>query len=297
MENDVIYLDVEKMMSTSNGPINLSVQTTINQGELVALFGMSGAGKTTLLRILAGLVNPDRGIVKFGNTVWFDSVKKTNVLPQKRNISLMFQDYALFPNMTVKENMLFAQTKKDKNVINELLTTFNLTEFENRKTISLSGGQKQRVALARALARKPQLLLLDEPLSALDAEMRTSLQSEITQAHSMLGGTTIMVSHDLNEVFRLASHVLCLENGKIKKNGTPDEVFSDSSISGKVQITGQIARIEQQDTINIVTVISNYNQITKVIALDNDLIDLELGSNVIVYTKAFNPIITKIKIG
>lgn len=297
MENDVIYLDVEKMMSTSNGPINLSVQTTINQGELVALFGMSGAGKTTLLRILAGLVNPDRGIVKFGNTVWFDSAKKTNVLPQKRNISLMFQDYALFPNMTVKENMLFAQTKKDKNVINELLTTFNLTELENRKTNSLSGGQKQRVALARALARKPQLLLLDEPLSALDAEMRTSLQSEITQAHSMLGSTTIMVSHDLNEVFRLASHVLCLENGKIKRNGTPDEVFSDSSISGKVQITGQIARIEQQDTINIVTVISNYNQITKVIALDNDLIDLELGSNVIVYTKAFNPIITKIKIG
>lgn len=297
MENDVIYLDVEKMMSTSNGPINLSVQTTINQGELVALFGMSGAGKTTLLRILAGLVNPDRGIVKFGNTVWFDSAKKTNVLPQKRNISLMFQDYALFPNMTVKENMLFAQTKKDKNVINELLTTFKLTEFKNRKTNSLSGGQKQRVALARALARKPQLLLLDEPLSALDAEMRTSLQSEITQAHSMLGGTTIMVSHDLNEVFRLASHVLCLENGKIKRNGTPDEVFSDSSISGKVQITGQIARIEQQDTINIVTVISNYNQITKVIALDNDLIDLELGSNVIVYTKAFNPIITKIKIG
>jgi molybdate transport system ATP-binding protein len=297
MENDVIYLDVEKMMSTSNGSMNLSVQTTINQGELVALFGMSGAGKTTLLRILAGLVNPDRGIVKFGNTVWFDSAKKTNVLPQKRNISLMFQDYALFPNMTVKENMLFAQTKKDKNVINELLTTFNLTEFENRKTNSLSGGQKQRVALARALARKPQLLLLDEPLSALDAEMRTSLQNEITQAHSMLGGTTIMVSHDLNEVFRLASHVLCLENGKIKRNGTPDEVFSDSSISGKVQITGQIARIEQQDTINIVTVISNYNQITKVIALDNDLIDLELGSNVIVYTKAFNPIITKIKIG
>ena len=295
MENDLIFIDIEKMMSTANGELNLSIQTSINQGDLVALFGMSGAGKTTLLRILAGLQNPDRGIVKFGNTVWFDSAKRINIPPQNRNISLMFQDYALFPNMTVEQNIHYAQSVKDSTSTNELLNAFGLTEFRKRKPTSLSGGQKQRVALARALARKPQLLLLDEPLSALDADMRMNLQNEIQHAHSMLGGTTIMVSHDLGEVFRLATHVLCIENGKINRSGIPDEVFSDNSISGKVQITGQIARIDKQDTVNIVTVISGYNQITKVIAFDNDMENLHLGDNVMVFTKAFNPIISKLK--
>jgi molybdate transport system ATP-binding protein len=258
------------------------------------LFGSSGAGKTTLLRILAGLVNPDKGLIKFGDTVWFDSEKGINVPPQNRNISLMFQDYALFPNMTVAENIQFAQAEKDDTAVNALLTIFGLTEFRKYKPNGLSGGQKQRVALARALARKPQLLLLDEPLSALDAEMRSALQNEIAQAHQLLGATTLMVSHDLNEVFRLASQVLCLENGIIERSGSPDEVFSDNTISGKVQITGQIARIDKQDAIYIVTVITGNNQIIKVIAFENDMENLRIGDSVLVYTKAFNPIISKL---
>jgi molybdate transport system ATP-binding protein len=294
MENDVIFIDIEKMMLTVNGKVNLAVKTVIKKGELVALFGSSGAGKTTLLRILAGLVNPDKGIIKFGDTVWFDSESRINISPQDRNISLMFQDYALFPNMTVAENIQFAQAEKDHTAVNELLSIFGLTEFRKHKPNGLSGGQKQRVALARALARKPQLLLLDEPLSALDAEMRSTLQNEIAQAHQLLGATTIMVSHDLNEVFRLASAVLCIENGVIERSGSPDEVFSDNSISGKVQITGQIARIEKQDTIHIVTVITGSNQMIKVIAFDDDMKNLHIGDRVLVYTKAFNPIISKL---
>ncbi len=295
MENSVIFIDIEKRMLTANGPMNLSVQTTIPAGELVALFGESGAGKTTLLRILAGLVVPDKGLIKFGTTVWFDSEKKINIPPQNRNISLMFQDYALFPNMTVEQNIQFAQPEKDQSKVNDLLALFGLAEFRKRKPTGLSGGQKQRVALARALARKPQLLLLDEPLSALDAEMRITLQDEIAQAHQLLGVTTIMVSHDLNEVFRLATQVLCIENGSITRTGNPEEVFSDSSISGKVQITGQIARIEKQDTINIVTVITGNNQIIKVIAFDSDLENLKIGDRVMVFSKAFNPIISKLR--
>jgi len=294
MENDVIFIDVEKRMLTANGSMNLSVHTSIPSGELVALFGESGAGKTTLLRILAGLVAPDKGLIKFGSTVWFDSEKKINIPPQIRNISLMFQDYALFPNMTVEQNIQFAQSKKDQSKVNELLVLFGLTEFRKRKPTGLSGGQKQRVALARALARKPQLLLLDEPLSALDAEMRITIQNEIAQAHQLLGVTTIMVSHDLNEVFRLATQVLCLENGSITRTGKPEEVFSDSSISGKVQITGQIARIDKQDTIYVVTVISGNNQIIKVIAFESDLENLKIGDLVMVFSKAFNPIITRL---
>jgi len=295
MENDVIFIDVEKLMHTADGPMNLKVQTSVQPGELVALFGQSGAGKTTLLRILAGLIDPDQGMVKFGNTVWFDSVKQINVVPQLRNISLMFQDFALFPNMTVEQNIRFAQPEKNEVLVNELLGIFGLAEFGSRKPGSLSGGQKQRVALARALARKPQLLLLDEPLSALDAEMRNTLQDEIAKAHQLLGVTTLMVSHDLNEVFRLATRVICLEKGMVTRTGTPEDVFLDNRISGKVQITGQIARIDKQDTIYIVTVISGNNQIIKVIAFDSDLVNLKIGDQVMVFSKAFNPIISKLK--
>ncbi|NLU37616.1 MAG: ATP-binding cassette domain-containing protein [Bacteroidales bacterium] len=294
MENHLIHIDIEKLMHTANGPMKLTVKTEIGSGELVALFGPSGAGKTTLLRILSGLTDPDKGVVKFGDTVWYDSEKKINLPSQQRNIGFMFQDYALFPNMTVEENILFAQTVKDAKAASELISIFGLNELRKRKPSKLSGGQKQRVALARALARKPQLLLLDEPLSALDAEMRVMLQDEIRHAHELLGTTTIMVSHDLNEVFRLASHVVMIENGEIKKTGKPETVFSDNTISGKVQITGQIARIERQDPINIVTVISGSNQIIKVIAFDSDLENLKLGDQVMVYTKAFNPIISKL---
>lgn len=294
MENHVIYIDIEKMMLTVNGKVNLAIKTEVKTGELVALFGSSGAGKTTLLRILAGLVTPDKGIIKFGETVWFDSGNRINIPPQNRNISLMFQDYALFPNMTVEENIQFAQAEKDDNSVNELLSIFGLSEFRKYKPNGLSGGQKQRVALARALARKPQLLLLDEPLSALDTEMRSTLQNEIAQAHQLLGGTTIMVSHDLSEVFRLATQVLCLENGSIQRIGTPDEVFSNNSISGKVQITGKIARIEKQDTVFVVTVITGSNQIIKVIAFESDMENLKIGDSVLVFTKAFNPIISKL---
>jgi molybdate transport system ATP-binding protein len=281
-------------MHTAQGPMNLKIRAEIQAGELVALFGESGAGKTSILRMISGILSPDKGTIHFGETIWFDSEKQINLAPQKRNISLMFQDFALFPNMTVEQNILFAQPEKNSKEVSNLLEIFGLIEFRNKKPGGLSGGQKQRVALARALARKPQLLLLDEPLSALDAEMRNSLQDEVGKAHQLLGVSTILVSHDLNEVFRLATRVLCLENGSITRQGKPEEVFLDNAVSGKVQITGQIARIEKQETIYIVTVISGNNQIIKVIAFENDLHDLKIGDRVMVFSKAFNPIITKL---
>lgn len=295
MENDVIEIRVRMRMLTANGPMDLSVDTTVETGKFVALFGDSGAGKTTLLRMLAGLLDPDEGQIRFGENIWFDSEKKINVPPQQRNISLMFQDYALFPNMSVEENITFAQPKANLNEVDVLLRLLGLAELRKRKPAGLSGGQKQRLALARALARKPQLLLLDEPLSSLDAEMRILLQDEIEKVHREWGITTIMVTHDLSEVFRLASQVIHLENGIIKRMGTPEYVFSDTSISGKVQITGQIARIDRQDVINIVTVIVGGTQIIKVISFDSDLEKLKIGDHVLVYSKAFNPIINKLE--
>ena len=204
-----IRIDIKKKMLSANGEMNLDINTTLQMGELITLFGPSGAGKTTLLRIMAGLVQPDSGHLEVDGEVWFDSDKKINLPPQQRGIGFMFQDYALFPNMTVEENLAFAQDEKDNSRITELIDTFGLNEFRKRKPAGLSGGQKQRVALARALARKPNLLLLDEPLSALDASMRTSLQDEIAHAHQLFGATTLLVSHDMNEVFRLSTGSSC----------------------------------------------------------------------------------------
>ncbi len=226
MESNMIHIDIEKQMLTAHGKTNLTVQTTIRPGELVALFGHSGAGKTTLLRIISGLAAPDKGIVRFGSTTWFDSKRKIDLPPQQRNIGFMFQDYALFPNMTVEDNILFAQNRKDREAAGKLIGIFGLAEFRKQKPGRLSGGQKQRVALARVLARKPGLLLLDEPLSALDAKMRVMLQEEIKKAHRLSGGTTIMVSHDPNEVLRLASTMICIENGNIMQEGKPEKIFS-----------------------------------------------------------------------
>jgi molybdate transport system ATP-binding protein len=295
MESPIIEIDISKTMLTSSGEMQLQIQACISSSQLVAIFGASGAGKTTLLRILAGLAAPGRGHIIFRGKTWYDSAKNINLPPQQRNISFMFQDYALFPNMSVLENIMFAQPKKDKEAAHKLLEAFGLEEFCRKKTTGLSGGQRQRVALARALARKPDLLLLDEPLSALDAQMRSGLQSQILRAHSISGGATLMVSHDLGEVFRLAGRVIYIKNGTVSRDGTPDEVFSENSISGKVQITGQVARIEKQDTVNILTVVSGSSQVIKVIAFDSDMQNIALGDSVLVYTKAFNPIISRIE--
>jgi len=221
-----LSISIQHAMLTSEGKTNLDVCTEIKGNELLCLFGHSGAGKTTLLRILAGLTKPDKGRIVFNHTVWFDSEKKINIPPQERNVGYMFQDYALFPNMTVEKNISFAQKVKDSVEVNALMVLFDIEALKHQHPGKLSGGQKQRVALARALAAKPGLLLLDEPLSALDWDMRTSLQQEIRKAHELMNSVTLLVSHDIPEVLELASSVIVLKNGTVVKNGKPDEVFS-----------------------------------------------------------------------
>jgi len=292
MENVVI--DIEKELVTAQGNITLHVNATLDMGDLVVLFGDSGAGKTSLLRILSGLTVPDKGYVKVGSSVWFNSAANINLSPQERDIGFMFQDYALFPNMTVFENIAFAQKRLEKAKVFELIETFGLGEFARRKPAKLSGGQKQRVALARALVRKPQLLLLDEPLSALDASMRAALQDEILKAHDYNGATTLLVSHDLSEVFRLAHKVLKIAGGTVEAYGNPDEVFINNKISGKMQITGTIVSINPQDTFFLVTVVTGMNQVLKVTAFHDDVAHLHEGDRVLIFSKAFNPFIMKL---
>jgi molybdate transport system ATP-binding protein len=221
----MLKIDIEREMLTSEGKTMLQVDTVVSEKELLCLFGHSGAGKTTLMRMLAGLNKPDKGHIEFNGQVWIDSGKKINLPPQQRNVGYMFHDYALFPNMTVRRNIEFAQKLKNAEEVEELLMLFGLENLQKQHPAKLSGGQKQRVALARALAAKPQLLLLDEPLSALDYEMRLNLQDEILKAHNLLSSVTLLVSHDLKEVEKLATSVLLLRNGNVTGCGKTQEML------------------------------------------------------------------------
>lgn len=191
----MIIVNIEHKIQTSMGWKDLIINLKIEPNSFVCISGDSGVGKTTLLRIIAGLDCPRKGFVKLFNKVVFDSNVKMNLPPQKRDIGFVFQEYALFPNMTVFGNIRFAANNKDEN-IDILLQKFGLELLKNRKIDRLSGGQKQRVALARSLVQNPKILLLDEPLSAIDPNMRNILRHEIIKAHKEFDLTTIMVSHD-----------------------------------------------------------------------------------------------------
>ena len=196
--------------------------------------------------------------------------------------------------MTIKENLLFALDKKqDKQIVDELIPIIELTDLQDRKPEKLSGGQMQRVALARALVRRPEILLLDEPLSALDTTMRTKLQDYMLRLHQQFNLTTILVSHDPGEVIKMSDKIFVLENGKIIREGNPIDVFTTKKVSGKFQFSGQIIHIEKQDVIYILTILIE-GSLVKIVAEETDIKQLNVGDKVLVASKAFNPILQKI---
>lgn len=209
----------------SKGPFELQAGLSVPKGELAVLYGVSGAGKTTLLRMLAGLERPDDGHIEVDGEVWFDSKNEVCVPPQKRSVGLVFQNYSLFPSMTVRRNLEFAAGRRKDPRVDMLLEMVELQELQRSYPENLSGGQQQRVALARALMRRPKILLLDEPLSALDEAMRHKLQEEILRLHRELGLTTILVSHDRSEILRLADRVILLHKGRVTFQGLPSQAF------------------------------------------------------------------------
>jgi len=289
----MIEINIKKRLKSYREEFYLNVSTKLEKNELVAIFGKSGSGKTTILRILSGLETPDEGFIKVNNDYWFESKKRINLPPQKRKIGYLFQDYALFPNMTVEENIKFAMKEKDEDFFNKLIQITQLESIKTQNIQTLSGGQKQRVALARAVARKPDILLLDEPLSALDFETRQKLQDEILKIHREFGLTTILVSHDYSEVFKMADRVLLIENGKIKKSGKPEDIFIQEKISGKFKITGEILKVEKEDMVFVLTVLTG-NNILKVVATEEEAKNLKIGDKILIVSKAFNPIIIKV---
>ncbi|RPA67530.1 ATP-binding cassette domain-containing protein [Cyclobacteriaceae bacterium YHN15] len=222
----MIELDLHKKLFGADGLIQLQIKITIQTNELVTLYGPSGAGKTSIIRMIAGLMKPDKGSILVDGDTWFDSQQKMHLRTQERPIGLVFQEYSLFPNMTVYENLRFALPKGDtEEMIEELLETIGLKNLRDTKPNLLSGGQKQRVAVARALVRKPSILLLDEPLSSLDTAMRNKLQDDILAFHKRFRLTTILVSHDYHEVKKMSDRVLLVENGRIVAEGKVDDIL------------------------------------------------------------------------
>ena len=291
----MIELNFHKKLLAAEGEMLLKIDLNIQKGALITLYGPSGAGKTSCLRILSGLLKPDRGYIKVHDTSWFDSDQKINRSPQERATGMVFQDYALFPNMTIRENLEFALRKgQTKNIIEDLIEVVELGDLQNRNPETLSGGQKQRVAFARALVQKPEILLLDEPLAALDVKIRLKLQSYIYKIHKEFGLTTILISHDIGEIVKLSDQVVVLEHGKIVKKGSPQEIFINKHLSGKFQFTGEVIAIDKEEVVYIVTVLI-HNSIIKVVADSSEIKDLNPGDKVVVASKAFNPILYKIE--
>ncbi|MFW0695943.1 ABC transporter ATP-binding protein [Aliarcobacter butzleri] len=279
----MIEIKINKPLHGSNGTMNLDIDLNINKGEFVALSGLSGSGKTTLLRILAGLENAT-GTLKIDNEYWLN--EKYSKDSQKRDIGFVFQDYALFPNFTVLQNLLYV--KKDKELAKHLLDMTDMYELKDRYHNSLSGGQKQRVSLCRALMNKPKLLLMDEPLSALDPQMRTKLQNEILTLHKEFNTTTIMVSHDPSEMYRLASRVLVLDYGKIVNDGLPKDILLKTKGSQKFSFEGELLDIVRVDVIDI-AIISIGQQLVEIVLTKEESKTLKIGQKVNVSTKAFTP--------
>ncbi len=279
----MININIHKQLLGSFGKMDLDVDVSIEEHSFIALTGVSGSGKTSLLRILAGLEKAD-GKISVNDEPWQDN--NFVLPPQQRGIGFVFQDYALFENMSIEKNLLYVN--RDKALAKKLLEMTELYELKDRLPSTLSGGQKQRVSLCRALMNRPKLLLMDEPLSALDPHMRTKLQHDILALHKEFKTTTIMVSHDPSEAYRLADRVIVLEQGKVIQNASPKEVFLKTQGSQKFSLRGELLDIIKADIIHI-AIVAIGQQIVEVVLDESEAKTLRIGQSVSVNTKAFSP--------
>ena len=220
----MLYIDIKKQL----GDFTLDIEIETNK-ETLALFGASGCGKTITLKCVAGIEKPDEGEIVLNDKILFSSKKKINLPPQRRNVGLLFQSYALFPNMTLEENIAISIPKncpnKDKTVRNRI-REFSLEGLEENYPHELSGGQQQRTALARMLVNEPEILMLDEPFSALDEHLRWKLEQRLITTLHDYGSTALYVSHNKDEVYRIADKIAIYNQGKIQSIGEKEEIFS-----------------------------------------------------------------------
>ncbi len=219
-----LFVDISKRL----GDFNLNVKFETD-GGFTSLFGLSGSGKSLTLKCIAGVMTPDEGVIILNGRVLFDSKKRINIKPQKRNIGYLPQDFSLFPNMTVKENIatgLHSLPKKQRDVIvQEYLSKYKLSDVADLRSHQISGGEKQRTALARALATKPEVILLDEPFSALDTQLKDTLELDLVDTLRDYDGNVLFVSHNNDEVYRLSDNVCVFDGGTCETIKPTKDVF------------------------------------------------------------------------
>ena len=252
MINKSLKVNIQKELKE----FDLDVSFELKKGRL-GILGPSGCGKSMTLKSIAGIVTPDNGVVSLNideETVYFDSNKKINLKPQKRNVGYLFQNYALFPNMTVEENVAIGVSKNhNENTVSEIIRRFHLEGLEKRYPRQLSGGQQQRVALARILAYAPDVILLDEPFSAMDTFLKEQLRIELVNSLKYFDGFSIMVTHDRDEAFQFCDELIVLDEGKIIAKGDTYEIFENPKKVQVARLTGckNISKIEVVDDYHI----------------------------------------------
>ncbi|MBV1787178.1 polyamine ABC transporter ATP-binding protein [Marinobacterium sp. D7] len=242
-QDEILRIDsVSKLFDDVRAVDNVSL--TINRGEIFALLGGSGSGKSTLLRMLAGFEKPSQG------RIFLDGQDITDLPPYERPINMMFQSYALFPHMTVAQNIAFG-LKRDKLPkaevearVQEMLSLVHMDKYAKRKPHQLSGGQRQRVALARSLAKRPKLLLLDEPMGALDKKLRTRMQLEVVEILERVGVTCVMVTHDQEEAMTMAGRIAIMDEGWIAQIGTPTDIYESPNSRMIAEFIGSVNLFE-----------------------------------------------------
>jgi molybdate transport system ATP-binding protein len=206
---------------------DLQIALNCPDEKLLAMIGPSGSGKTTIIRMIAGLEKPDEGRITFGDEIWFDSGRKIDVPPQKRRLGYVFQDYTLFPHLTLRENAAFAA--RDRRRVDDLLEMFGISHLRDSKPNKVSGGERQRCAICQALTRNPRALLLDEPFSALDFMNRRKLREDVKRLRDEMTFPVIYVTHDIQEAFSLADEILPVVDGKIDKGWLQRSISSAQS--------------------------------------------------------------------
>jgi molybdate transport system ATP-binding protein len=226
---ETLELDIAVALRSFELRLGLSVGA-----ETVALVGPSGAGKTTVLRAIAGLRRPDSGRIALGDRAWFDSERKIDLAPEERSVGLVFQEYALFPHMTVRANVAFGGSAR----VDELLDRLRISHLAGERPGALSGGERQRVAVARALARDPQVLLLDEPLAALDAHTRGVVRAELQDVLGGLALPTLIVTHDFRDATALAGRIGVVLDGQLRQQGTAAELVAHPADAFVAALTG-----------------------------------------------------------
>ena len=247
MENKLLKVNIQIKLKE----FDLDVSFDLKNGSL-GILGPSGCGKSMTLKSIAGIVDPDNGFISLtadGETVYYDSSKKINLKPQKRKVGYLFQNYALFPNMTVEENVAVGVSKDDKKTVAEMIKRFHLEGLEKRYPRQLSGGQQQRVALARIMAYGPDVILLDEPFSAMDTYLKEQLRIELVNSLKDFDGFSIMVTHDRDEAFQFCDELIVLDEGKIIAKGDTYEIFENPKKVQVARLTGckNISKIEVID--------------------------------------------------